>query len=193
MKDKKRIIILIGSIVAIALIVTVFLIFWDKETVSSHTEKVIIDSYELVIRGEPVKEKPEESYYTVSFKKKDKFSGGYSVIYVDFLGLTRKTDESTHIGENRNNDNIKKQNTISISSREYRYIIDNSQTCGQNILLYYDIPSSEYILNIRVRGGEIYSSDGYQAECLAMANKKTLANPNIKSILDYKLKSTGDE
>ena len=186
MKKNRTLIIITGIALAIILVFSLGLVI--KHGIDNKTPATIIniDNYKLVVHGKSVDSKPENSYFTTSFKEINRIDKEYYIIYVDFLetvsqNATTYTDGYGHI------QTINKQKQLRIRDKKYSYNFDNNYTCGGNATLYYDIPNSDDMLIIKVRGGEIYFFDGAQAKCLTSVTESTLRNKKLKNVLDFKI------
>ena len=85
MKKNRTLIIITGIALAIILVFSLGLVI--KHGIDNKTPATIIniDNYKLVVHGKSVDSKPENSYFTTSFKEINRIDKEYYIIYVDFL------------------------------------------------------------------------------------------------------------
>lgn len=181
MNEKKLVLIGIVLFVILISIITITIIN-NKSNNSLHTQTIKIDNYNLVVKGNPVENKLNDSIFTTSFKIESKET---HIFYVDYLGLSYIDSNKV---ESENADIIygSERATVTINGKKFWYTFDSSHTCGQDAILTYEIPNNDQLLKIRIRGGEMYYN-GMQAKCLSRTTMKTLKSRQLKKVLDFKI------
>ena len=167
MKNKKILPVLLTIIVILlvagGLLAAYILISGDVNL--ERRSKIVIDNYEITVRGDSVTDKYTNSYLTTRFVRKDSDHSS-NTYYVSFEKL--ELIEDYHKGEEgiiydvRGPDKI-----LNIKDKQfYCYINYSVQNYGlaNSATLYYTTPDGLNHLIISVYGGEVYDKAGMQAK-----------------------------